>query len=107
MTRTGNSRVQTWGFGNVDTTLAQQMFGVPTVWRKESNGRLVNSIETDEFEEALRFLARMWKAGVYHPDAPNMQFQKVQDLFMSGRTGYFAQGYIPMFGRTGLARTRR
>ncbi|MET9021484.1 extracellular solute-binding protein [Actinopolymorpha sp. NPDC004070] len=97
----GNSRVQTWGFGNVDTTLVQQMFGVPNVWRKESNGRLVNSIETDEFEEALRFLSRMWKAGVYHPDAPNMQFQKVQDLFMSGRTGYFAQGYIPMFGRTG------
>ena len=100
----GNGRTATWALGNIDTLLVQQMFRVPNVWRNE-NGRLTNAIETDEFEAALVFLATMWKAGIFHPDAPNMQFQKVQDLFMSGRTGYFAQGYIPMFGRTGTRGT--
>ncbi|GAA5020517.1 extracellular solute-binding protein [Actinopolymorpha pittospori] len=97
----GNSKVQTWGLGNIDTNLVRQMFRVPNGWRRESNGRLVNAIETDEFEESLKYLVRMWKAGVFHPDAPNLEFSRVQDLYMAGRTGLFGGGYIPLFGRTG------
>lgn len=48
--------------------IASSMFQVPINWRYE-DGKLTNAIETDEYEEYLKYMAQLWKAGAFHPDA--------------------------------------
>lgn len=44
-----------------------QWHRVPNGWR-ESGGKLTYFVETDEYEAALAFAAKMHRAGVFHPD---------------------------------------
>jgi putative aldouronate transport system substrate-binding protein len=61
------------------------MFRAPNNWRKESDGRLVAAVETEEFAEAIRFMRRLWEAGVYHPDAASMTPAQAKEALASGR----------------------
>lgn len=85
---------QTWGVAAFDlllTTFVSNMFRVPNRWRLNKDGTFTSSIETDEYEAALTYMNKMWKAGVFHPDALLYQTQtdKIPDLFTAGRTGFY------------------
>ncbi|WP_420114073.1 hypothetical protein [Pseudactinotalea sp.] len=65
------------------------MFRVPNGWR-EDGGALESALETDEFEQSLAFLRRLWEGGAFHPDALTLSEQGAQDraLFDEGTTGW-------------------
>ncbi|WP_350277915.1 extracellular solute-binding protein [Kribbella sp. HUAS MG21] len=56
-----------WAFGSVADEMAR-MFGAPGGWRKDSSGKLVNKIETPEYEESVAFVRRLFQSGYVHPD---------------------------------------
>lgn len=66
------------------------MYRVPNGWRLEKDGSLINTIESDEYETAMEFMAKFWKAGGMHPDgfAMTAQGAKVRGLFASGDIGF-------------------
>ncbi|NUO56045.1 MAG: extracellular solute-binding protein, partial [Hamadaea sp.] len=62
---------KTWGltaFPGMALDLAYGMFAVPNNWRYEG-GKLTHAIETPQFEAAIDWLVKLWKAGGMHPDA--------------------------------------
>jgi len=61
---------------------ALMMFRAPLNWRL-TNGKLVKDIETDEHREAVAYLRKLFRAGVFHPDsnAPN---NRTKNLFNNG-----------------------
>lgn len=78
-----------------------QMYGVPNGWRQDKDGKLTAAIETDEYEEALKFAVKLWKTGALYPEAATVTFQQSLDLFNSGRVAMFGQGFVPMMGMIG------
>ncbi|GAA1120837.1 extracellular solute-binding protein [Kribbella jejuensis] len=56
-----------WAFGSVADEVAR-MFGAPGSWRKDSSGKLVNKIETPEFEESVAFVRQLFQSGYVHPE---------------------------------------
>jgi putative aldouronate transport system substrate-binding protein len=63
----------------------QIMFGVPDKWT-EVNGKLVHKFETDEYRQALDWLARLFKSGAVHPDAMAGNSQQANNRFEAGNT---------------------
>jgi putative aldouronate transport system substrate-binding protein len=81
-----------YAFGAItpwDQEFVLSMFRVPNSWKQNSDGTLVKDIETDEFEAALEYLAKLWKDGGFHPNAPSNDWSAAQDLWTSGKTGFF------------------
>lgn len=83
---------RTFGFGGYSggvATFINAMFSVPNNWA-EKDGSLTNAIETDAFEQALTYTAKLWKGGAFHPDALSLADQgaKDRDLFYNGVTGW-------------------
>lgn len=83
---------RTYGFGGYSggvSAFINAMFRVPNNWG-EDGGQLTNMIETDEYEEALTYTAKLWKAGAFHPDALSLAEQGTKDraLFDAGTTGW-------------------
>jgi putative aldouronate transport system substrate-binding protein len=103
----GKRKGDTWGLATLDhgLILAVQMFRVPNDWR-ETDGKLTNEIETDEYEAALAWLVELWKAGAFHPDAATLPVLDGQDLFMNGRIGLMPAGIAPHY-RTMLPTLRK
>ncbi len=60
------------------------MFGVPNGWRLESDGSLTKDFETPEWEEALAFTAKTWKAGYWHPNSATISNTETDPLFQNG-----------------------
>lgn len=46
-----------------------EWFGVPNGWRVNEDRTLTHMYETDEYKAALEYGTRMFKAGVFHPNA--------------------------------------
>jgi len=67
--------------------------GVPNGWR-ESGGRLTYYIETDEYEEALAFAVKLYRAGVVYPDPKmsNVDDKMAQGAVAAGVSSF--PGYI-------------
>lgn len=59
------------------------MFGVPNNW-KNSNGKLTNAIETEEWIDAVAELKNLWDLGVIHPDGYFGTTLPVKQIFGSG-----------------------
>lgn len=76
---------QQWASGSpyVMTIFAREMFGVANTWRK-TDGKFQFWIEDDKTKDALSFVARMWKEGLFHPDATATP-GKVAEWFGTGR----------------------
>jgi putative aldouronate transport system substrate-binding protein len=55
-----------WAFGTVADEI-HRAFGVPGRWIKDSSGKLVNKIETPQFEEAVAFIRKLFQLGYVHP----------------------------------------
>lgn len=49
-----------------------QCFGAPNKWRQNKDGSLTWFQDTDEYMEALNFLLKLKKAGVFYPGNPKM-----------------------------------
>lgn len=81
-----------YAFGAItrwDQELILSMFGVPNQWKQDSTGNLVKDIETDEFEAALEWLAKLYKDGGFHPNAASNDWSEEQKLWVAGTTGFF------------------
>lgn len=92
MTKGKPAKRRTYGFGGYSGGVAafiNAMFRVPNNW-SETDGTLVHMIETDEYEQALTYTAKLWKGGAFHPDALSLAEQGAKDrgLFDSGVTGW-------------------
>lgn len=59
-----------WAMGNVMATLTMiaNMNGAPNFW-KEENGEFTHIYETEALTKALETVSKMWKDGLFYPDA--------------------------------------
>ncbi|WP_157683639.1 extracellular solute-binding protein [Microlunatus soli] len=92
MTEMSKLRQDQYGFGGYSDGVAAYLnaaFRVPNNW-SNTGGKLINAIETDEFEAALEYTRRLWKGGAFHPDALSLGSKGAEDraLFDSGVTGW-------------------
>jgi putative aldouronate transport system substrate-binding protein len=55
-----------WAFGSISDEVVRA-FGAPADWRKDSSGKLINKIETPEFEAAVAFIRKAFQSGYVHP----------------------------------------
>lgn len=56
--------------------------GCPNYWRND-DGAFVSMYETDEYQAGLEFGARLWQAGVYHPDSLSMAVPDANTAFVN------------------------
>ena len=73
-----------WGSDDL-WNAGQIMFGVPDKWTLE-DGKLVHKFETDQYREALDWLARLFKSGAVHPDAMAGNDQQANSRYEAGNT---------------------
>jgi putative aldouronate transport system substrate-binding protein len=81
-----------YAFGAItpwDQEFVLSMFGVPNSWRRNGDGTLIKDLETDEYEAALEYLAKLYKDGGFHPNATSNGWSEAQDLWTGGTTGFF------------------
>jgi putative aldouronate transport system substrate-binding protein len=96
----GNGR---WAIAALYQRWYYMMFGVPNNWRLNSDGSLTSFVESDELEQALTYLNKMWKAGVFHPDAPTKAWTSdAEDAFLSDKAGAVGGGMIAHYGKGGV-----
>lgn len=72
-------------------TQAVNMYAVPTKWTKVGD-KLLHRVETDEYRAALEWIAKLFAAGVVHPDAVAGNTGDAKTRFESGRTLLMADG---------------
>ncbi|MBA3277029.1 MAG: hypothetical protein H0T72_14700, partial [Chloroflexia bacterium] len=101
----GDGSADSWGMGRYnggwwvfDNRITQQAFKTPNNWRLNDDGTLTNTIETDEYRQAVEFQAAMFADGVYHPDAASMTFADAQNAFIAGDVGLHYGGTTAFFG---------
>ena len=95
----GNGKGDTWAIGALYQRWYYMMFGVPNNWRENGDGTLTYYNETDEIEAALTYTNKLWKAGVFHPDAPTQAWTaKAEELFITGKVGALGGGMVSHFG---------
>lgn len=94
---------QHWGIGAFDGKLqavVEWMFRAGTTWQLDDSGKLVNVIETDAYADVLEYHTRLWKAGVYHPDALALATQgnKAAEMFTNGQLALTVDSFNGYFG---------
>ncbi|MFC7619405.1 hypothetical protein [Microlunatus sp. GCM10028923] len=70
--------------GSWMTRLFFPMFGVPNGWRTDDGGGLTNQIETEEWKQAVGYIAETWRKGWWHPDSAGAQSVESDPLFANG-----------------------
>ena len=73
-----------WAFGGVSDEVIRA-FGAPGNWRKDSSGKLVNKIETPEFEAGVAFVRKLFQAGYVHPEVVANAGADQNALFEGGK----------------------
>jgi putative aldouronate transport system substrate-binding protein len=79
-----DAKANRWAFGSISDEVIR-MYGAPADWRKDSSGKLVNKIETPEFEEAVAFVRKVFQAGYVHPEVVGNPSADQNPLFEGGR----------------------
>lgn len=83
-----NPAQKRWALSNGSTLWCANtfysMFGVPYEWRRNSDGTLTRSYETAEWEQAIAFMAKLFKAGYWHPNSATDSGADVDPLFENG-----------------------
>ena len=87
-----------WAIGNTGTSPGNlsiegyaAMFGAPNIWGKDSSGKLVRSIETEQYKAAVGYVRDLWSAGLMWPDAPSGQPSRSN--FAAGRFVLSVEGF--------------
>lgn len=73
-----------WAFGAIADEVARA-FRAPADWRKDADGKLVNKIETPEFEESVAFVRKVFQAGYVHPEVVGNAAADQNALFEGGK----------------------
>jgi putative aldouronate transport system substrate-binding protein len=73
-----------WAFGSVSDEMIRA-FGAPGAWRKDSAGKLVNKIETPEFEAGVAFVRQLFQSGYVHPEVVANAGADENALFEGGK----------------------
>jgi putative aldouronate transport system substrate-binding protein len=99
---TGKYKGQTWGQAGLYPRFFHMMYRVPNFWRENSGGTLTYWVESDEVEQSLTYLRKLWKAGIFHPDAVTNAWTATGDnLFLSDKVGATTGSMNNQFGATG------
>lgn len=64
---------------------ATMMFAVPSKWRLDDAGALVNRVETPEYRAALEWTAKLFASGAVHPDAVADKTGESKARFQAGK----------------------
>lgn len=72
-----------YSFTSTIGTVANAMFRVPNNWRLEGE-KLVHAYETPEYEQAVDWAAKLFKAGGLHPDTLALGANSAKDLELIG-----------------------
>ncbi|WP_431032737.1 hypothetical protein ACQYWQ_05410 [Streptomyces sp. P6-2-1] len=85
-----------YAFGGGGTVMLRDTmlmaFGVPNKWTREKDGSFVSMYEHPAFIDAVDAMAKLWKAGYYHPDSPTMNKTQHDALFRSGKLVLLEEG---------------
>ncbi|MFG1912231.1 extracellular solute-binding protein [Kribbella sp. NPDC048928] len=73
-----------WAYGGVSDEVIRA-FGAPGSWRKDSSGKLVNKIETPEFEAGVAFVRKLFQSGYVHPEVVANAGADENALFEGGK----------------------
>lgn len=78
--------------------LVNAMFRTGPEWR-EDGGKLVNRIDTPEYEAAIAWCREVWAGGGFHPDALALDAQEIKaiGMFTSGQLGITKTGAMAPF----------
>ncbi|MEU4293455.1 ABC transporter substrate-binding protein [Kribbella sp. NPDC026596] len=79
-----DAKANRWAFGAIADEVVRA-FRAPADWRKGSDGKLVNKIETPEFEEAVAFVRKVFQAGYVHPEVVGNASADQNALFEGGK----------------------
>jgi putative aldouronate transport system substrate-binding protein len=79
-----DSKAGRWAFGSVADEVIRS-FGAPGGWRKDSSGKLVNKIETPEFEAGVAFVRQLFQSGYVHPEVVAGSGADENALFEGGK----------------------
>lgn len=71
---------------------AQIFFAVPPTWKKDDSGKLVHRFETEEYRQALEWIAKLFKSGAVHPDAVAGNTGDAKTRFEAGKTLMLSDG---------------
>lgn len=71
--------------------LVATMYGAPNLWQ-EDGGHFSHQYESDEYRAGLEYAAKLWDAGVIHPDA--FGGANGPELFRGGKVAFFAWGGV-------------
>ncbi|WP_114558330.1 extracellular solute-binding protein [Desertihabitans aurantiacus] len=86
---TGGGR---WAVNDLsDGSAVHTIFGTPPLW-VERDGTLVHRYETDEYRAAMEYQARVFAAGVVHPDSVAGNSQQGRQRFISGEVAITGDG---------------
>lgn len=92
-----------WAFSSLQiywqNIVILQMFDVPNNWSVSDDGTFTKDIETDEFEEATAYMAELWKAGAYHPNAPGSSWEDQTGLWSNGQIGVWGTGLTGVYSQ--------
>jgi putative aldouronate transport system substrate-binding protein len=64
------------------------MFGAPNLWSSDSSGKFTHMWETDAYKQALAYAVDLYKAGIFHPNSPNLNVVTAAQAFQA-RQGCF------------------
>ncbi len=101
----GDGSANTWGQGRFnggwwvfDNRITQQAYKAPHNWRLNDDGTLTNTIETDEYRQAIEYQVAMFQDGSYHPDSASMTFDDAKNAFIAGGIGLHYEGTTSFYG---------
>ncbi len=108
----GNGKNDTFGLHFISqfafgVQFFQQMFRVPNLWRKNTDGTLTAFIETDEFKQTLTYMKRLYDAGVYHPNTATGNRTERKDFITSGKVGGVIDSIVNFTGPNGFRAVAR
>ncbi|ONI75677.1 ABC transporter substrate-binding protein [Kribbella sp. ALI-6-A] len=86
-----DAKANRWAFGSIVDEMARA-FRAPAGWRKDSSGKLVNKIETPEFEEAVAFTRKLFQSGYVHPTVVGNASADQKPLFEGGQILVYQDG---------------
>ncbi|MEU4419335.1 extracellular solute-binding protein [Actinoplanes sp. NPDC024001] len=86
-----------WAFGDPFGEV-QQILGTPgspnaqAGWARTADGKVIHRYETEQFQQAVEFTARLFKEGMIHPDLVGSKGGDAKTLFKGGKIIAYPDG---------------
>jgi putative aldouronate transport system substrate-binding protein len=83
-----------WAFNDITKMVAMlhKAPGSKTGWRLKPDGTPEHQLETPEYKQAIEFMAKVFKAGLVHPDVVATSGGDAKDLMESGKILFLQDG---------------